>query len=454
MAMERLQVSADLLLKDDLIYELRVRGVSAAEKTVFALLTLYRELEDSPVLPERVAALYPDGDLTSLEEKVEQVRDLSLVLTEGSLTDKQLRRFQSKLNHCTNRVSDAIGCGEFAGGPLEQLQEWQSILSSVSSLIVQSRADAGSVADPVVLPNIQDVLTTPHLLDVRIPVMQSSGSNSSPIFAPPAPDVNQGMSFREFGKLPHPLTQLLAQVSKYSVSTLENTLLFLLFLDNVATQVNILKVDIRPVLAIIYSKLTQPLADLVGTVIQAGYDIDRLHDHILEMFFPPRARMTVIQRHYYRVQGLSEPLNEYVRDVKTYARVLRVTRNEQEVVNNILNGLSPVVRSCLGFESRPRDFAELDSLCIRVMAVLYADTLRSDSNVTSAAARSRNVSASVSGRPAPSQSRQVLCYHCRAPGHVVRNCPNRRRQGRNLQSNESVDGVESTPLAQHADSQP
>ena len=133
---------------------------------------------------------------------------------------------------------------------------------------------------------------------------------------------------------------------------------------------------------------------------------------------------------------------------------MRVTRNEQEVVNNILNGLSPVVRSCLGFESRPRDFAELDSLCIRVMAVLYADTLRSNSNVTSAAARSRNVSASVSGGPVSSQSRQVVCYHCRAAGHVVRNCPNRRRQGSNLQSNQSVDGVQSTPLAQHTDSEP
>ena len=34
--------------------------------------------------------------------------------------------------------------------------------------------------------------------------------------------------------------------------------------------------------------------------------------------------MTMIQKHYYRVQGNSEVLNDYVRDLKLYARVLKV----------------------------------------------------------------------------------------------------------------------------------
>lgn len=438
MAGSRLAVAADLLLKEDLVYELSVRNIPlpAADFTVYSLLALYRENESAPIIPENVKAYYPDDDFSALELKVEQVRELSLALLDGTPTEKQVRRVLSKVDQVINRIKDASECGKFSESLVEQLQSWQSCLDTIRQAFhkdkpegnltgTKSQFNTDSLLDAPIVPNCQS-----NEIGGAVPGVVLNNTASA-MLIPPLLSSQQVM-FGNFGKLPHPLTQLLSQVPKYNVSSLENTLAFLLFLDTVATQVKILNIDIRPVLAVIFSKLTQPLADLFGTGIQAGYDIDRLHDHILEVFFPARARMTVVQRYYYRVQGISEPLNDYIREVKTYGRVLRVTNNEEEVVGNILNGLSPVVRSCLNFEARPRNFAELDALCIRVMAVLHADTLRTSNNNNNSrnlAARSYNVSATVSNSVPSRSSRQVICYHCRAPGHVVRNCPVRGRRG-------------------------
>ena len=153
--------------------------------------------------------------------------------------------------------------------------------------------------------------------------------------------------------------------------------------------------------------------------------------------------MTVMQRNYYRVQRINEPVNEFVREIKTYARILRVTSVEKEVVDNILSGLSPGVRSCLNFEFRPNNFAELDALCIRVTATLYADMVRGNLNQRSSVSRISNVAASLEEPAQPQSSRRVICYRCRAPGHVVRNCPARGRPSR---PEEAPQNVNSSPV--------
>ena len=230
-----------------------------------------------------------------------------------------------------------------------------------------------------------------------------------------------------FAKLLHPLAQLLNQVAKYNVSSLDSTLVFLLFLNTLAIQVRTLALEVRPMLALLFSKLVQPLADVVGLAIQNGYDLDRLHDHVLRSYVPERARVTVMQRHYYRVQRVNEPLIEYIREIKMYSRVLPATSVEKEVVDNILSGLTPSVRSCLNFESRPNNFEKLNALCIRVSSTHFADSVRINSGQRSAPPRPSNLGAMVEGNVQSSTQRNIICYHCCAPGHVIRNCPNRNR---------------------------
>ena len=437
MARERLPVYADLLLKEDLCYELQVRGVPFTNLPVYDLLSLYRQNEKLPVLAENVQVFLGDG-LTSLERKVEQVSELIAALAEGVPSEKQVRRCRAKLNQACNRVQDAIHCGKFSGDQLKQSQDWFATLCSLS---VPGEASSSELChDQQNIPEdegkeIPSVVPVTAAAPVEV--------RYSPVIQAVSQPLGTFNSNNSYAKLPHPLAQLLNQAGKYNVSSLENTLAFLLFLDTVASHVRILALDVRPILASLFSKLAQPLADLVGSGLLSGYDIDRLHDHVLRGYVPERARVTLMERNYYRVQRVNEPLNEYVREIKTYARILRVTSVEKEVVDNILSGLSPGVRSALNFELRPVNFAELDALCIRVTATLYADTVRGSLNQMSKAPRTPNVAASMEEPVQSRSSRGVICYRCRAPGHVVRNCPGRGRPSR---AEEAPLRVDSSPV--------
>ena len=96
-----------------------------------------------------------------------------------------------------------------------------------------------------------------------------------------------------------------------------------------------------------------------------------------------------------------------------YARVLKVSSSEEEVVSTILDGLSLVVRSCLAFEMCPRTFLELDALCVRVMAVLHADTLRVKTNLQKGSnARSGGIAAAVNHRSVGPSNSGIICYRC------------------------------------------
>ena len=61
----------------DLLYEVHVRDCSPTEQMISALLTLYKEVDEQPVIAKAVRKFYKAGDLSSFEVKVEQVREIS-----------------------------------------------------------------------------------------------------------------------------------------------------------------------------------------------------------------------------------------------------------------------------------------------------------------------------------------------------------------------------------------
>jgi hypothetical protein len=153
--------------------------------------------------------------------------------------------------------------------------------------------------------------------------------------------------------------------------------------------------------------------------MQRGYTLEAYHDDVLVSFIPPRLRLQLLNSLYYRPQCAEEHLSDYVTDIKEIAAVFRQDTDEGVVVNTILDGLNLSQRNRLVFFDKPRNYAELDNMCI------YSHT--NSMQVSDALPRS------LVRRAVPLPVRQpgssnlpvrgpVVCYRCNRPGHTRRTC--------------------------------
>jgi prephenate dehydratase len=108
----------------------------------------------------------------------------------------------------------------------------------------------------------------------------------------------------------------------------------------------------------------------------------------------------------------------YVIDIKEMAAVLRQDADEAAVVRIILDGLHPRERNRLVFCVRPRNFADLDNVCI------YAHNITNNDHGNVTDFVTRRTASSSSREPASANhvscSTSMVCYHCNKPGHIRR----------------------------------
>ena len=115
---------------------------------------------------------------------------------------------------------------------------------------------------------------------------------------------------------------------------------------------------------LIYPYCRSTLADLVTKALRRGDSVDAFHGEVLNFFIPIRRRFKLELERFYRPQAYGEALGDFVRDIRKAARVLRLGLPETEVIQAILEGLTPQERSRLAFADRPRCFADLEQLCV------------------------------------------------------------------------------------------
>ena len=88
------------------------------------------------------------------------------------------------------------------------------------------------------------------------------------------------------------------------------------------------------------------------------------HREVLETFVPGRLLEQLKQQHFYRVQARGESLAAFVHRVRDAARILGVGLSEEEVVQIILEGVTPQERLWLVFAERLHRYRDLDKLCV------------------------------------------------------------------------------------------
>lgn len=428
----RLLVTHDLLQLEDLHYEIRVRGENPGHASFFSLLNRLKSIQSKPVLAEEVQGLYPGNDMLTLHTRYGQIFEYFVEISEGPISDKQARRLKAKASHLLNRIFDIKQFLKLDLKLTNTLDEYTKqlvlMLDKVEAQKESVVLDSALVSEEQA-SNITDFNICPPVLEIE------KDMNVCPLY--------KALSY---SKLPHPLTEILRGWNKYNLSSLDNTLKFLIFLDKLQTQVRVLAFKEYDILTVMFPQASQPLADIIGGIIQEIGDFDKLHARIIEVYFPSRIRSDFLQRYFYRVQAHSETLIDYVRDIRLYARILRVECTEVQIVNIILDGISPETRSCVVFENRPSDFKTLESLCIKVMAISQCDALRlketksdsSDSRNQSNVVSRQHASHNTQNSTVRNSFKSKLCFTCGKPGHIARFCSRSRVPGNKNNSKQTA----------------
>jgi len=187
---------------------------------------------------------------------------------------------------------------------------------------------------------------------------------------------------------------------------------------------------------------TGPLLNRIRSNKLFKPDVNHLHRDLIRYFLPQSLRENLIRDRVTRVQKYMEPLLGYVASVIEHAEILVCDYSEKQVVDILILGLHPTVRSRLVFHSMPRNLEEFYQLCIHEQNIRYNDNQRGAHS--SAPGRGHQpIRATPRFQPHPNfnirddrdqatepmsgnphrERREPRCYQCNGTGHFARQCP-------------------------------
>jgi len=118
------------------------------------------------------------------------------------------------------------------------------------------------------------------------------------------------------------------------------------------------------------------LLGLVTQAINSRETFEDFHARSLEHFIPSREMSQLRIARYERVQSVGEQFSNYVQTIKYVTLVLRINENEAQVVERVLEGLTPTQRARFIFQSPLSSFRQLERLAIVDRNIAYADRSR------------------------------------------------------------------------------
>jgi hypothetical protein len=116
---------------------------------------------------------------------------------------------------------------------------------------------------------------------------------------------------------------------------------------------------------IVYPYCRGELLAFVTKAITGRLSFETFHAQLLGQFIPSRQLSQLRVERYERVQGEEEPLASYVQSIRYSALTLRIRETEAQVVERIVEALTPAQRACFIFKllQRPLSNSSSWSLC-------------------------------------------------------------------------------------------
>jgi hypothetical protein len=250
-----------------------------------------------------------------------------------------------------------------------------------------------------------------------------------------------------YSKLPNPMERFLREIPHTDGLRIQDLLKFITIAIKIKT---CLEMPDAQLFQLLFPYSHGLLSEKIQKAMKLNSSFDTFHADLIYSFIPSRMLSLFEQERFYRLQNEGEPLSTYIHNIRENAQVLRLNKSECQIVDTILEGLNPLERQRILFQNRPRNFAELDDLCIHAQNFQFADMQRKrmQMNFERQPQMSRTINENrnnkfqvqptqgykVNSRP---NQNQVKCFTCNKMGHIARNCYRNRSSNPSTQNSKS-----------------
>jgi hypothetical protein len=459
------KVNPDYITKDELQFELVTLG-GTVEGDTQTLRKEYRNLVGSNT-PRLCKS---SNSVSSVQEELGFIKakldDIENRIVHGELNPSGaiVKGAEHRLVHINNRLFviskfiDECDSGIVKSEYVVQCDKLKSLSLSLKALVVRMMTSASEISNLNSAEQISPVLSGKGGVDSRVsradfqpsvnvripsscnsntsdgaqasvsvPSTTSQALHSFPLQVSGGPvTVGNLYDFSHFTKLPNPIEKFIKFLKPTDGLVVEELLHFLSTALKIKAVSGIGDVQL---LRLLYPYTSGPLCERVENALCSNSSFDRFHEEAIVSFIPARMLVALEHGRFYRLQGVGEPLSAYISSIKEAATVLRLRKTELEVVNSIIDGLSPIERQALVFQNRPTTFVDLDRMCVQAQNAHFADQSRCRGEVGFLSRPTRtNITSNFQNSPTSnikqsSSSRDsVRCFTCQRQGHISRNC--------------------------------
>ena len=430
-------IKVDLLLKDELIFELGIRGLELSETSnVVDLRKVLRQAVSQKVSVnyELVKAkIVPNDEIDVISEKINLMESKCTELTKDSRSI-ELARQETRIKHCKHRLNALSAC---------ELSETQkSVCKSLleKCKLIKDKFDALEFDKTIVDTSVRK-LSESNVEEENLENVFSENVNVQSVTSNPCPETQTGSSRFEnplpvshtcaastsapfdpqlYRKLPNPLESYLSHTKTCNGLVTAELIQFIKTLFKAQKET---KLSDKQILEIFVTKSQSPLLDVILNNVENSLEI--VKQEILKSFVPVSVKDDLIRQHVTRPQEINEPLPLYLSRVKEYAKILNCSYTETELVELIIIGLNPKCRVNLSLVKNLNTIEDLEKACIHSLSIDVKNNLRCNENHSNPVRREVPQSFQ---RGAPFTKR---CYVCNREGHLAKNCYRRNQQSKN-----------------------
>lgn len=408
----KMSVKVDLLSKEELLYEVKIRGVEGvSECKVVELRKKLRQLVALNVMP---SSFNLKGKI-NYQDEVEKIKQ-ELAILSGKVEDSldlentlEILRCQAKIKHWEKRIetlNQLFKIDAAQGKTLKTLSEkFEELLAKIVSANLDKEQSV--LVERKLSESNLELENELFSQDKSSEAINACSKLENEVFTP-----DRGSMI--FGKVPNPVERYVKNLRVYDGLNVMQLLEFLKILLKIKAETQLNDKDI---LEIVVGHCTGPLLSKLIEYKQIGLSVNQVHVRLVGNFVPFTHLERLKFEMLHRPQRHNESLSSYILEIRENVKLLCCDIVEKDVVEMIKVGINPETRNKLVFVGNPTTFGELEEICIRIQNISYSDYMRRSSRAYEGSrlqvAKTHQVQVS---------ARNVTCYNCRKVGHMAKDC--------------------------------